>query len=285
MTQPITAEQQKAIDANIYVHSFLANAGEYVKSPHFRPENRAKVRAIVERVVPSAPVSGTMQAIDFGCGTGFMIDLVKDLFGEVHGVDITQDMMKQVDLSSGNVFLHESLAESTPFATGRFDFACAYSFMDHLHDYRKFLEEAYRVLRVGGVFYSDLNPNRAFIENIASLARMGTDKVSPIVAREFAGVLSNGTHYQDSVGLDATMLELAEPGKSIDKGFDATEVLKAAKAIGFSDCKVEYEWYLGQAKVMHKQSAALAQSVDEYLCSILPASAPLYKYLRFIFTK
>ena len=157
--------------------------------------------------------------------------------------------------------------------------------MDHLHDYRTFLEEAYRVLRAGGVFYSDLNPNRAFIENIASLARMGTDKVSPIVAREFAGVLSNGTHYQDSFGLDATMLELAEPGKSIDKGFDAAEVLTVAKAIGFSDCKVEYEWYLGQAKVMHEQSSTLAQSVDEYLCSILPASAPLYKYLRFIFTK
>jgi ubiquinone/menaquinone biosynthesis C-methylase UbiE len=167
----------EALNANIYVHAFLANSGEYQKSPHFRPENQEKVRRILDRIVAKSTVSNQSiaKAIDFGCGTGFMIDLMKDMFSEVHGLDITNDMMKRVDVSSGNVFLHECLAEKTPFPDNHFDFATAYSFMDHLFSYDDFLQEAYRVLKPGGTFYSDLNPNRAFIN---SMAKVETDRAS-----------------------------------------------------------------------------------------------------------
>ena len=115
MTISTQQDKQKILDANIYVHAFLANKGEYQKSPHFRPENQAKVRAIIERVTLPLKDIQAKKAIDFGCGTGFVIHLMKDLFNEIHGVDITKDMMKHVDLSSGNIFLHESVAENTPF--------------------------------------------------------------------------------------------------------------------------------------------------------------------------
>jgi len=115
MTKSRDITRDEAIKANIYVHSFLANAGEYQKSPHFLPENRQKVRKILERV--TAPLAGRpdSKVIDFGCGTGFLMDLMKDLFTEVHGVDITLDMMNKVDVTSGNIYLHESLAENTQF--------------------------------------------------------------------------------------------------------------------------------------------------------------------------
>lgn len=277
--------RDEAIKANIYVHSFLANAGEYQKSPHFYPENIAKVTAIVQRVTEQLPVASEVKAIDFGCGTGFMIHIMKDRFAEIHGVDITLDMMKHVDLSSGNIQLHESLAESTPFADNVFDFATAYSFMDHLFDYKDFLKEVYRVLKAGGVFYSDLNPNRDFIMAMDSIEKSALKIESAIVEKEIKGALHNGEHYQDSFGMSAEFLDKAEPIKSKDKGFNADEVLATAKEIGFSDCKVEFEWFLGQAKVMHEQSLENAQVVDAYLNSVLPVSSSLYKYLRFIFIK
>lgn len=283
MSDKMTREE--AIQANIYVHSFLANAGEYNKSPHFYPENLEKVNRIVKRVTENLPTSATAKAIDFGCGTGFMIHIMKDRFAEIHGVDITQDMMKHVDLSAGNIFLHESLAENTPFGNDTFDFATGYSFMDHLFDYQDFLREAYRVLKTGGVFYSDLNPNRDFILAMENIERTGIKTDSAIVEKEIKGALHNGALYQESFGMNADFLEKAEPGKSKDKGFDANEVLAAAKAIGFNDCRVEFEWFLGQGKVMHEQSLEKARVVDEYLASVLPASSSLYKYLRFIFTK
>jgi ubiquinone/menaquinone biosynthesis C-methylase UbiE len=285
MTTKRDLTREDAIEANIYVHGFLANSGEYQRSPHFRPENREKVRHILERLTASIPTGGNAKLIDFGCGTGFIIDLATDLFAEVHGIDITQDMMKHVDLSSGNVHLHESLAEKTPFEDNCFEFATAYSFMDHLFDYHDFLKEAYRVLKPGGLLYSDLNPNRAFIDAMVRAETVIPADVSPLVQKEIAGALHNGAHYEQHFGLDGAMLEKAEPIKSIDRGFDANEVFAAAREIGFSDCKVEYEWFLGQAHIMHQQSPENAELINQYLTSTLPVSSHLYKYLRFILIK
>jgi SAM-dependent methyltransferase len=279
--------KEEALKANIYVHAFLANAGEYDKSPHFRPENRAKVRNIVVGLTEGVQGRPDTQALDFGCGTGFMLQLIHDRFAHVHGIDITQDMMKFVDLRPGNIVLHEGLAESTPFDTGTFDFACAYSFMDHLFDYQEFLAEAFRVLKTGGTFYSDLNPNRDFS---AAMQRADADRsvlhqLPPAIEREVQGALHNGEHYKRQYGMDAEQLEKAEPIKTRDLGFSAGEVLDAARRIGFSECKVEFDWFLGQAKVMHEQSPAEADNISRYLTSVLPVSASLFKYLRFIFIK
>lgn len=277
--------KDEVIDANIQVHSFLVRSGAYQESPHFRPENQAKVRAVVERLTDGLRRSAPSKAIDFGCGTGFMIALMHDRFDEVHGIDITPEMMARVDLSPGHIRLHECRADATPFADGSFDFATAYSFMDHLADYRAFLREASRVLRDGGVFYSDLNPNRDFIQGIESAARRPLEALPPRVRREVGGALHNGAHYQQTYGLDAATLERAEPIKSLDKGFDADEVLAVARDVGFSQARVEYQWFLGEASVLHGESAAAAATVDGYLQTVLPVSGALYKYLRFVFVK
>ena len=289
MAAQYNSTRDETIKANISLHSFLINAGEYNNSPHFRPENQEKVRGILQRLTENmqVPPNTKTKVIDFGCGTGFMIHLMSNLFTEVHGVDITPDMMKQVDLSSGNVHLHESLVESTPFDKDTFDFATAYSFMDHLFDYRDFLNEAYRILKTGGTFYSDLNPNRDFILAMSHVESALSPQmaVSSIVAREIQGALHNGEHYQQQYGVDASLMEKAEPIKSIDKGFDAQEILNVAREIGFTQCNVEYEWFLGQAKVMHEQSREDSDTVEKYLNSVLPVSSPLFKYLRFVFVK
>ena len=279
--------QEETIKANIYVHSFLANAGEYNNSPHSRPENKEKVRNILLRLTANRTETTKTKAIDFGCGTGFMIHLMKDLFTEIHGVDITHDMMKHVDLRSGNIHLHESLAENTPFDDDTFEFATAYSFMDHLFNYKTFLQEAYRVLKPDGIFYSDLNPNRAFILAIENADQISNKDivVSRIVTKEIQGALHNGEHYEQHFGMDGNLLEKAEPIKTLDKGFDAEEVLAAAHEIGFTQCKLEYEWFLGQAKIMHEQSKEDSEIIEKYLNSVLPVSTHLFKYLRFIFIK
>ncbi len=277
---------RETLEANIYVHSELAKTGEYNRSPHFRKENQQKVRKILERLVGNQSWTGNTKAIDFGCGTGFLIHLMRDLFEEVHGVDITPEMMKQVDLSSGNVFLHQVRAEQTPFPDQTFHFATAYSFLDHLCDLTVFLEEVYRVLKPGGVFYSDLNPNREFIRGVERVAGLSEQTDVPaIVKREITGALHNGEYYEKTFGLNAALLEKAEPLKSISKGFCVEELKAIGSEIGFSKCVVEYDWFLGQAKVMHEQPKEDVRVVEAYLSSVLPVSASLFKYLRIVFTK
>ena len=273
------------IKANIEVHSELVKKGEYQKSPHFNDENKNEVKIKLEKLVSTLPTDiKEKKMIDFGCGTGFIIQLIQKKFTEVHGVDVSIEMMKHVDTSSGNIFLHESVAEKTPFNENSFDFATAYSFMDHLLDYKIFLKEVYRTLKKGGVFYSGLNPNKDFI--------LGMDKSeksiklkSGVVNDEISKALHNGAYYKKNFGLNDDVLEKAEPTKTFEKGFDFNEVLKFAKSLGFSKVDVTFDWFLGQGQILKEQKSNDIKIINNYLQSLLPFSSQCFKYLSFIFTK
>lgn len=283
--KPDETLKQKTLDANIEVHSKLVKSGEYNKSPHFRKENKEHVKGVIESII-SEKLKGhnNLKLLDIGCGTGFIISLVSHHFQEVHGVDITADMMAEIDLSAGNIFLKNALAEATGFPENSFDLVTAYSFLDHVIDYKDVLKEAYKVLTPGGVFYSDLNPNREFSHYLENLDNQ-TKNLPDVIKREVQSMLHNGEYYEKEFGIDKETLNNAEPEKSINKGFLASEVIKAAKTIGFKEVKIDYCWYLGQGKLINTNTNIDINSVEEYLQMILPASANLYKYLCFKFTK
>jgi ubiquinone/menaquinone biosynthesis C-methylase UbiE len=278
------SQQAKILKANQLVHAALATSGEYNKSPHFRQENQQKVKNILESIV-SGISDEHIKLLDMGCGTGFIIHLAIDLVDEIHGIDITDEMMEKVDQTSGKVHLHNSLAEKTPFNDNSFSLVTAYSFLDHLESYRPVFEEAYRVLKPGGVFYSDLNPNKHFGKLMLNIEKESKSDLPAIVEREIISMLHNGNYYQENFGINSETLEMAEPLKTQDTGLDPDEMLAAAKEIGFSEVRCEYEWYLGQANVMHQQSFEDAAIVDNYLKAALPATRALFKYLRLVLKK
>ena len=275
----------ETISANIDIHTALAKTGDYRKSPHFYKKNVTRVRALLRNLVQECP--SRQCAIDFGCGTGFIIDLICDLFDQIHGVDITDEMLIQVDRSPGNIYLHKCEAETTPFEDESFDFATAYSFMDHLYDYSDFLREVFRLLRTGGVFYSDLNPNREFIESISRADKMNLEQymLSESIQREVEGAIRNGMLYSERFGINAELLDTAEPIKSVDKGFSMKEVIEKAYEIGFTRCRVDHHWFIDQAKYENSEEYYGLDCIEKYLLSTQPLSSPLFKYLRFVFIK
>lgn len=274
-----------AVAANIQVHSALATTGEYNRSPHFREENQAKVRAVLEGLIEESTIDGPTRLLDVGCGTGFIVHMVHDLVDRVDGIDITDDMMSLIDTSTGNIHLQNARAEELPFDDSSFDFATAYSFLDHLTSYGDVFKEVYRVLKPGGVFYSDLNPNKHFSLLMEDM-EVGPKEILPaIVSREIEGMLHNGEYWEQKFGIDSEAITNAEPIKSFSKGFDADEVVEFARNTGFSEARYVYDWYLGQAVVMHEQSFEQSALVEEYLRMALPATRGLFKYLRFILVK
>jgi ubiquinone/menaquinone biosynthesis C-methylase UbiE len=277
----------KVLGANIEVHAALANSGEYNRSPHFNPENQAKVRAILEEVVGLSPGKNKSRLLDMGCGTGFIIHLVVDLVAQIEGVDITEDMMKQIDVSMGQINLNLGPVEDLPFESESFDIVTAYSFMDHLLDYRLALQEAYRVLKPGGVFYSGLNPNRAFSIMLKRIEDLKYDASTlPVaVSREIKGMLHNGEYHNEEFGLNEESLTMAEPEKSLKGGFDSMEVSKVASELGFSKVEIRFDWFLGQGVLLNSSSDIDLTNVDLYLQAMRPASDEFYKYLSFVFVK
>jgi ubiquinone/menaquinone biosynthesis C-methylase UbiE len=272
------------VRSNIEVHSRMADSYDR-DEPHFRPENRAKVRANLLRV---AERTGSGRLLDIGCGTGFVISLLDDVFDEIHGIDPTRAMLNRVDTSVGNITLHEGVAEDLPFEDASFDLVTAYSVLHHLADHRPALAEAARVLRPGGVLYVDLEPNRAFWRAIGQLEREyagQADQLDEIVAREISAVL----HVEDDVhrrfAIHPDVFRSAEFIKSQLGGFEPSEFEADARAAGFTHCETTYEWFLGQAALIHGPTPDHAQVVEAHLRRALPVSATLFKYLRFEVTK
>jgi len=279
MTDP---KPEDVIEANIQVHTRMADSYNR-NEPHYRPENRAKVRSKLEEMRRRF---GSARLVDLGCGTGFVIDLAKDLFGAIDGVDVTQAMLDRVDLSSGNVRVHRCAAEALPFADGSFDVVSAYAFIHHLKDYSKALGEAFRVLKPGGGCYIDLEPNRLFWQAMVRLEQgAGGSRYSDIVLKEIDAVLHRDKGVQDEFGIDKETFNRAEYTKALLGGIDPWEFRDQCLRIGFRSCDISFEWFLGQGAVMHQQSFEAAATVEAYLRRILPLSAECFKYLQFVLTK
>ena len=278
MVEKIT--YQDVLKANIDIHTSLIDI--YNQEPHFRPENKSKVRAILSDLKTEirSIEGGHSKLLDMGCGTGFILGLAVNIFDELHGVDITPAMLAKVDTSTGKVKVHCAPAEKTPFEDNAFDVVTAYSFMDHLYQLGPLLAEVYRVLKPGGIFYSDQNANRSFWDSVGKLGGP-LEGYSPVVQREMTVGLRPEEELAKKREVDVEAFRMAEHIKTQANGIDPAEVFDIAKSVGFRECKVKPDWFLGQASVMHQQSFQNAEIVEEYLRMVAPLSDHLFKYLRF----
>lgn len=283
MNEPPTTPTDVVL-SNIEVHSQMAASYE-CDEPHFRPENKNKVRSNLLRIIGR---TGTGRALDIGCGTGFVISLIADRFEEIHGIDPTERMLERVDTTVGNITLHVGVAEQLPFPDESFDLVTAYSVLHHLADHRPALAEAARVLRPGGMLYVDLEPNRSFWRAIDAVEKTHKDRVTEldeIVAREVRAVLHVEDDVRDRFAIEPDVFRSAEYIKSYLGGFEPAEFEADAGSAGFAACKTAYEWFLGQAALMHGTTPTDATTVEAHLRRLLPVSASLFKYLRFELTR
>ena len=270
----------RTVQANIEVHSRMADTYD-TNEPHFRPENRAKVRSVLQTLAKRADGG---RLLDVGCGTGFVISLAHDLFSRIDGIDVTRAMLDRVDTSSGKIHLHEGVAEHMAFDDDTFDMASSYAFMHHVSDHRAILREVRRVLRPGGLFYIDLEPNKLFWRHMVELEERG-GTYSDIVAREIDSVLHTDESVESEFGIPSQTFLDAEPIKSVLGGFDPYVFQADALEVGFSSCEITLDWYLGQGAILHGQSEQDMHVIDAYLRRALPLTAHLYKYIRFVCVK
>ena len=100
-----------------------------------------------------------LRILEIGCGVGRMTKHLATIFGEVHGVDVSGEMVvrgRELLSEIKNARLHEtSGTDLALFPDGYFDFAFSYRVFEHI-PYRDvilgYIEEAHRVLRPGSLF-------------------------------------------------------------------------------------------------------------------------------------
>ena len=126
---------------------------------HFLSSQRLRCKIALDEtsfLASCRPFLSTLnsKSLDMGCGS-----LPRNPFGATHsiGADIQGSI-------AGNVVRADLLHEGIPFEDGEFDYVVAYDFLEHIprvsigsgtvFPFVELMNEAYRVLKDGGIFYS-----------------------------------------------------------------------------------------------------------------------------------
>lgn len=265
-------------DANITLYT--KHAKTYDAQPHFKAENQEKVRALLQDY---AEKTGGKRLLDLGCGTGFIMELAQPYFKEIIGVDITPKMLEIAEKkfkknNYTNLHLQLESTDKLPFDDNSFDMVTAYSFMHHLTTPVPTLKEAYRVLRKGGIFYADLDPNFYFWETIKKSA--DAKNVSDLLKLDIEAICDMTSGYQENKDIDMDALRGAEYVESTQGGFKEEDMIKALKKAGFTQNTIDFHWFWQEGKVIRDLSPKEALYFENHLKLGLPITRAWFKYFK-----
>ena len=131
-------------------------AESYAKKPVEDPAAfERKIELTRARLQPADEV------LDIGCGTGSLALRLASSAGEMHGLDVSREMIriaerKASEAGAANVRFHVGPFDPSfdAFAPGSLDCICAFSILHLLEDREGALERMYALLRPGGTLVS-----------------------------------------------------------------------------------------------------------------------------------
>jgi ubiquinone/menaquinone biosynthesis C-methylase UbiE len=130
------------------------------------------------------------RALEIGCGPGRLMRPMSRHFGEIHGIDVSDEMIRRACENLQGIphahLHHTSGCDLAPFADESFDFIYSYAVFQHIPSFdvvMNYLREAHRVLKPGGLLRVQINglPQTAKVYDTWSGVRISAAQV-----REFS---------------------------------------------------------------------------------------------------
>jgi len=144
-------------DANYYVAFGRRNQGE----EEFLASGADVVRNL-ERELKR--LAGRDAALEIGCGPGRLLLPMSRHFSEIHGVDVSDEMIRlareRLHCAPNACVHHNSGSDLAAFPDERFDFVYSYAVFQHIPSREvvfQYLREARRVMKTGGVLRCQVN--------------------------------------------------------------------------------------------------------------------------------
>jgi ubiquinone/menaquinone biosynthesis C-methylase UbiE len=151
------------------------------------------------RRFPAAVPQSSRRALEIGCGPGRLMRPMSRHFGEIHGIDVSDEMITQAGRNLHDVphahLHHTSGSDLSLFPANHFDFVYSYAVFQHIPSADvvfSYLRETERVLRPGAFAHLQLDglprPHRA--HTTWEGARISADEVRAFTRRHNIRLLS-----------------------------------------------------------------------------------------------
>lgn len=142
-------------------------------------------RSVAEAIMASVPVSGDMEVLDFGCGTGLLTLHFQPMVKRITGADSSQGMLdilasKIENLGIGNVGIIFLESGNTGRLRGQYDLVVSSMTLHHIKDTSALIAKFGEVVRPGGhLCIADLDPDSGlFHEDNTGVFHYGFDRES-----------------------------------------------------------------------------------------------------------
>jgi len=182
----------------------------------FNPRRRATCTSILNDIAARTDAD---LFLDVGTGTGNLLRLAVPAFRRCVGVDIGERLLSKVAPDHPDVLFAAADAEFLPFRDARFDGVSCYALLHHLLLHERLLAECHRILKPGGILYTDHDPNYFFNRFYHRYYRW---------------------RWRARPGFGSDDEELAEYHNTQGPGINPDSIRKILEGIGFSEIRVEY---------------------------------------------
>lgn len=121
-----------------------------VYASRYERNDYSGVTEAVKAFFGGGSVSESALALEVGCGTGFWLQVVRQLGARVVGIDLSSGMLRVARDTAPAVPVARARAEALPFRSDSFDRLFCINALHHFTNPGAFLADAHRVLRHGG---------------------------------------------------------------------------------------------------------------------------------------
>jgi ubiquinone/menaquinone biosynthesis C-methylase UbiE len=129
----------------------MTNFDERAKDWDSDPKKVERARVMAEAIRQAIPLAQSMNALEYGCGTGLLSFALQPDLGQITLADTSQGMLdvlggKIIDANVTNMHPIRLDLESDPIPAERFDLTYSLMTLHHIHDVNKVLNKFYDLL-------------------------------------------------------------------------------------------------------------------------------------------
>ena len=119
-----------------------------------------RVKPVVEKINKIKKIKG-MNVLEIGCGYGALLSLINDRGAKAIGTEADEkslEISKKFLKGRKNVKVLKAKNETLDFKDSTFDIVILFDVIEHVKNPKKMLSECMRVLKKGGILYSEFTP-------------------------------------------------------------------------------------------------------------------------------